>query len=136
MSSAAYLIICFVVNGLTSVGNKALIALRLDRFADFYMLVFWVVGLIMALVIYGVTRHSISRKDVSTGLAMGIFGGLSTVTFIETLKHVDGAVAFPVRGAANIALTAVFAYILWRERITAVQKLGILCGMAAIYLLL
>ena len=136
MSSTALLIACFVVNGLTSVGNKAVIALKLTRFADLYILVFWVTGLVIALVVYGVTRHSISRKDISIGLAMGIFGGLSTITFIQTLKYLDGSVAFPVRGAANIALTAVFAYILWGERITAIQKLGILCAMAAIYLLL
>ena len=136
MSSTVLLIVCFVVNGLTSVGNKAVIALNLTRFADLYILVFWVTGLVIALSVYGITRHTISRKDISTGLCMGVFGGLSTITFIQTLKYLDGAVAFPVRGAANIALTAVFAYVLWGERITTVQKLGILCGVAAIYLLL
>jgi multidrug transporter EmrE-like cation transporter len=136
MSSTTYLIICFFVNGLSAVGNKALIAYGLGNYVDFYVVCMWGCCLAFSLTLYALTRFKITAKDVYTGLAMGVFGALSTLVFMWALKYVDASVAFPIRSAGNIALTAFFACAVWGERISLTQKLGIVCALAAIYLLL
>ena len=93
MSSTAYLITCFFVNGLSAIGNKALIACKLGSYIDLFIVCQWGCGLIFALMVYAFTRFKITAKDIYVGLAMGVFGWLSSIVFMHALKYVPASAA-------------------------------------------
>lgn len=133
--SRLLLLIAFVLTGLNSISNKALIEWSLSRYAALYLTLFWGVGVVIGLVVRAISRHEVHKRDVTVGVAMGIMGATGMIFLMIALRNVSGVVAFPVRSCANVALTAGASYMLWREDLTRTQWLGIACAIAAIYLL-
>ena len=134
--SLLFLIIAFLLTGVTSVSNKALIPMHLDGYLGIYSLSFWAGGMMLGLLGWAFTKHEIGRRDVAVGVVMGVAGAAAMVLLLVALRTVPGVVAFPVRSCGNTALTAVVSYVAWREKVTPKQWIGIGCGLAAIYLLL
>ena len=134
--SILLLAISFVTTGVNLILNKAVIELGLASYAPLYMIGFWGVGIVIGLVVRAVTRHGSTRRDVLLGLAMGAFGSIGLIGFLLALNGLSGVIAFPVRSCGNIVLTACVSYLVWRERLSVYQWLGILCAALAIYLLL
>lgn len=134
--SMLLLLTAFVLTGLNSVSNRAIHPLGLDRYMALYGLGFWGTGVVLGGITAAVTKHGTRPIDAVIGIAMGASGAISMVLMLVALKTVPGVVAFPVRSCGNTSLTAVISFIVWREKVTARQWLGIICGLAAIYLLL
>ena len=130
------LTVAFLLTGVNLIISKTMIELGLIRCVHLYMMVFWGVGVIVGLVVRGITRHECTRKDFTLGVAMGTFGAVAMLTFMIAIDRFSGVVVFPVRSCGNILLTAFLSWIIWRERLSALQWLGILCAALSIYLLL
>ncbi len=133
--SLLLLFAAFVFTGLNSISNKAIHPLGLDRYMGLYGLGFWGTGLVLGAINAAVSKHGTRRIDAGIGILMGASGAVSMVLLLLALKTVPGVVAFPIRSCGNTSLTAVVSFIAWRERVTPRQWLGIICGLAAIYLL-
>jgi len=129
------LIVAFVLTGLNSISNRALIPLHLDGYRALYCVGFWGSGVVLGLINLALSKHEVRKQDATIGITMGITGAVGMVLLLVALKTVHGVVAFPVRSCGNTTLTAVISYLAWRERVTPRQWLGIGCGLAAIYLL-
>jgi len=130
------LLTAFVLTGLNAVSNKAIHPLRLDDYTGLYALGFWGSGVVLGLITQMITKHGSRRLDAGVGLAMGASGAVAMVLLLIALRTVPGVVAFPVRSIGNTTTTAIVSYLAWREKVTPRQWLGIICGLAAIYLLL
>lgn len=133
--SLLLLVVSFILSGLTAVSNRLLIGWDLGDYVSIYSLASLVAGLIISLITCVVTRHEVRRKDAALGVVMGTNGVIATVLFLIALTGINGIVAFPVRACSNIALTAAASYLLWRERVTRLQWVGVGCAIAAIWLL-
>lgn len=134
--SVLLLFAAFVLTGLNSVSNRAIHPLGLDRYMALYGLGFWGTGVVLGGITAAFTKHGSRPIDAVIGIAMGASGAISMVLLLVALKTVPGVVAFPVRSCGNTSLTAVISFIVWREKVSARQWLGIICGLVAIYLLL
>jgi multidrug transporter EmrE-like cation transporter len=130
------LLSAFVLTGLNLISNKAIHPLGLDAYMGLYGLGFWGTGVVLGLVTQTLTRHRSGSVEARVGLAMGASGSIAMVLLLVALKTVPGVVAFPVRSIGNTTMTAIVSYLAWKERLTPRQLLGIICGLAAIYLLL
>lgn len=130
------LLTAFVLTGLNSISNKAIHPLGLDDYVGLYGLGFWGSGVVLGLITMAATKHGSRKLDAGVGIAMGASGAVAMVLLLVALKTVPGVVAFPVRSIGNTTMTAIVSYLAWRERATPRQLLGIICGLAAIYLLL
>ena len=134
--SLLLLFVAFVLTGLNSISNKAMVHFHLDAYIGLYGLGFWGTGVVLGLITLAATKHKVSGLDAKIGIAMGVSGSIGMVLLLIALDTVPGVVAFPVRSCGNTSLTAIISYLAWRERVTPRQWLGIICGLAAIYLLL
>ena len=130
------LAVAFVFSGLTGTSNKAFRAMGLDHYLNLYVLTYYVSGIVLSMIMRGVTRHGMERKDIVMGLVMGLSGSMMLLMLMLALRTVDGVVAFSVRGCANSVLTAALSFAIWREDVSRLQWLGIACAVVAIYLLL
>lgn len=130
------LAVAFVFSGVNAILSQALIEMGLVRYLNFYMVALYGSGVVLSLIVCVITRHRIGAKDIAVGLFMGLTSAVTILTLMLALKGMDGVVAFSVRSCGNIALTAGFSLMIWRERISLSQWAGIACAVAAIYLLL
>jgi drug/metabolite transporter (DMT)-like permease len=135
-ASLLLLLAAFLLTGLNSISNKAIHPLGLDDCMGLYSLGFWGSGVVLGLITIAITKHGARKLDAGIGIVMGVSGAIGMVLLLIALKTVPGVVAFPVRSCGNTSLTAIVSFIAWREKVTPRQWLGIICGLAAIYLLL
>ena len=130
------LAIAFIFSGANAILSQALVEMGLGSYLSINMVALFGSGVVLSIVVYAVTRHKIQRKDIGVGLCMGITMAITTLTLMLALKGMDGVVAFSVKSCGNIALTAGVSLMLWRERMSLSQWMGIVCAVVSICLLL
>ena len=134
--SLLLLLAAFLLTGITSISNKSLGPLHLDSYIGLYSVGLWGMGVVLGLITLAITKHEVRRQDAAVGVTMGVTGSIAMVLMLLALRTVPGFIAFPLRSCANTTLTAVVSYLAWREHVTPRQWLGIVCGIAAIYLII
>ena len=134
--SLLLLAVAFLFTGVNLIINKAVIELGLGRYVALYLIGFWGVGVVAGIVVRAFTRYEFTKKDFTVGAAMGTAGAVAMIMFMLAIERLPGVVVFPVRNCGNVLLTACLSYLIWRERLSYLQWLGILCAAVAIYLLL
>jgi len=130
------LAVAFLLTGVNLIINKAVIELGFGSYIYLYLVGFWGTGVIAGLGVRAFTRHESTKKDFTVGAAMGTAGAVAMITFMLAIERLSGIVVFPVRNCGNILLTACLSCLIWRERLSLLQWLGILCAAFAIYLIL
>jgi len=129
------LMIAFVLTGLISVTNKALVQWNLGGYRDIYMLAFYAAPTIMGVLSMLVRRQTADHVDRRVGFVMGFGGALSMLCFLIALQHMPGIVAFPVRNLGNVVATGMVGILAFRERLSKSQWLGIALSLVAIWLI-
>ncbi len=129
------LMIAFVLSGMISIVNKALIQFGFGEHRDSYLL-----GYFIAPTILGVFHLASHRKfgdsaDRKVGLVMGLGGGTSTLFLLLALQGMPGIVAFPVRSLGNLVVTGLVSIVAWKERLSRSQWLGIALSLIALKLI-
>lgn len=107
----------------------------LGGYSSLYMIGFWGCGIPIGLAIKQIQPYSQRKADVLMGLSMGISGAIAMLALMQALSYMSAVVIFPVRSCGNTALTALLSYAIWREDITGLQWLGIICAIVSIYFL-
>ena len=130
------LAIAFIFSGANAILSQALVEMGLGSYLSINMVALFGSGVVLSMVVFIITRHKISAKDIGVGLFMGVTMAITTLTLMLALKGMDGVVAFSVKSCGNIAMTAGLSLLIWRERMSLTQWAGIACAVAAICLLL
>ncbi len=133
--SLLLLAIAFVTTGLTLISTKLIVAMGLGGYAVAFVMTCTAAAAVTAAICYSATRSRVEKRDAQVGIVMGASGAVAMVLLVITLRYLPGVVVFPVRSSGCIALTAGASCMLFHERITARQWLGIACAVAAVYLL-
>ena len=77
----------------------------------------------------------VTRRDLITGLAVGIPNLFSSFFLILALETIPAAVAFPIFGAGTIVIINVVGMAFFRERLTRVELAAVGLTIAAIVLI-
>jgi drug/metabolite transporter (DMT)-like permease len=76
------------------------------------------------------------KKDLLAGGIMGVFNYASIYFLILALKHgLESSVIFPINNIGVVLLSAGFAFILFRERLSKLNILGIFIAVIAIFMI-
>ena len=82
------------------------------------------------------TKSPIQIKNIIAGIGLGVPNVLSIVFFLKCLNHFpESTFVFPINNMGIVAASAIFANLLFKERLTKVNWMGILIAMLAILLL-
>jgi multidrug transporter EmrE-like cation transporter len=80
--------------------------------------------------------HSIKLKNVIAGIGLGIPNVLSIVFFLKSLNHFpESTFVFPINNMGIVATSAIFASILFKERLSKINCIGIVIAMLSILLI-
>lgn len=78
-----------------------------------------------------------SGRAVLGGLLLGIPNYFSIVFLLRTLDHFggNGALVYPLVGTGSILVTALFAVLIFKERLVGIRLVGLLLALVALFLL-
>jgi drug/metabolite transporter (DMT)-like permease len=95
-----------------------------------------VLGLVLAIVGWGTGRLQFSWKNVMAGIVLGIPNYGSMLFMLWALNSgLEGSFVFPVVNVAIIVATTIGAVMLFREKLSPVNWMGIVMAVTAIGLI-
>jgi drug/metabolite transporter (DMT)-like permease len=130
------MIFAFLCNGLSASTQKILIeAGEKDYTWQFYTTLFCTAFLITAAFSL-MTRNFPHKRELATGFVMAIGSVAGNVLITLALGHgVEAAVAFPVGNGGSLTLVVLAGVLFFKERVHPAGRIGIVCGICAILLL-
>ena len=126
-----YAAICFVAEGAFALAVKLIQVLDLGRSQGGIIIIYNAVMFMICLSILAARRTRPVRREALTGIASGVCVGLSSIFWIRAIMVVEGHVFFPLCTIFGMAMMLLASRLVWRERITSIQKVGIAMAILA-----
>lgn len=129
------LAVSFLGTGFIALNNKILIEIGLHAQRAQFLFITYFTALVIGLIIGRPEDNKLTAKDWQVGIFMGITGIGTAYFLIQALSVLQGIIVFPVRGSANLLLTALASAVIWKERPGKKGILGIILGAISIVLI-
>tara|TARA_B100000900_G_scaffold365266_1_gene340414 strand:- start:3546 stop:4412 length:867 start_codon:yes stop_codon:yes gene_type:complete len=82
------------------------------------------------------TNDKIKKKNIIAGICLGVPNVLSIVFFFKCLNHFpESTFVFPINNMGVVAVSAIFASLFFKERLSKVNWIGILIAIISILLI-
>ena len=91
-------------------------------------------GVILCAILFILKKLRIDFKSIAAGIVLGVLNWGSTFFFFKAVGQFNASVFFPVFNVSIVALTAIFGLFIFRERLSSVNKAGLI--LAAISILI
>jgi len=87
---------------------------------------------IISTVVWLFKRQGTSSRDILPGLMLGLCNALANLFLVTALDQLPSIIVFPFYSAVGVALTTLFARLVWREQISRTESLGMALAMGAV----
>lgn len=127
-----YLIAVLVGIGLNDFGLKVFNQAR--PLADKYFFLSCIFGsaLLYSYLFIRIKKTRIRKEDLITGLLLGVPNIFSSYFLLNALQKVPAVVVFPAVNTGIILVTAVLAFIIFKEKINTMTMFALITGMVAV----
>lgn len=129
------LILLFFFGGLAEFSNKIFQKYALSSFKDVFLFTVFFTAFIISVFFTVKENKPIRKKDILTGIAVGIPNLFSSYFLILSLNTVKTSVAFPLYSAGSIVLINIGGYFIFKEEISKKNKVAILMTLIALTLI-
>ena len=102
---------------------------------SFFLLSIFGSAFIYTLVYSLVKKNRIEKKTIITGAILGVPNVFSSFFLIDALKQIPAIIVFPSSNISIIILTAIGAFLFWKETLNNYGKIALLIGLISIGLL-
>lgn len=130
------MLVAFITNGIGPFGLKILTANRLDQYESQYLIFWYLGGLLLALLAFGLRWFRISGWEILFGTAMG-FGSLGGQFFTGKALAVGipGHIVFPITTGGSLFLVALTGILVFKERVGPYGLAGLIIGILSLIVL-
>jgi drug/metabolite transporter (DMT)-like permease len=130
------MLVAFVTNGIGPFGLKILTEKHLDQYESQYLVFWYLGGLLLALLAFGLRWFRLSRWEILFGIAMG-FGSLGGQFFTGKALAVGipGHIAFPITTGGSLFLVALAGILVFKERVGPYGLAGLIIGILSLIVL-
>lgn len=130
-----FIILCFLFEGTFGLCFKSVRELNLAESRNMFILLYNLsaLGFLIPLVLK--TKTIPDAKEGGAGVATGVCVSVSAIFFVRAILQLPGTVSFPVASASGILLMMVISRLIWKEKSSVWQKLGLLLAVTAIVLI-
>ena len=131
------MVVAFLANGSAIFGFRVLAGHHLtDRYKNQYLITWYSVACIIALLIFLKARTWPLRREFVIGGVMGLSSIVGLLSMATALGYgMPGLVVFPVATGGNLFLVAAFGILWYKEKVGRYGLAGILVGIIAITIL-
>lgn len=130
------MMLAFVGQGLAASSQKVLVEAKAGDYVwQFYIILYWSGFLVMTLLtlLRGAWPN---RRELVTGFVMAVCSVVGNVSITMAMeKKVQGVIAYPVSNGGSLSIVVLAGVLFFREKIHPVGIGGIVCGIAAILIL-
>jgi drug/metabolite transporter (DMT)-like permease len=130
-----YMLATLVVIGFAQFTSKVFISSGLGMERDGFFAVIFTFASLITIPIALKHRKEITRSDIPLGLGVGAFNILGNMFILEALKTLPGAVVFPLNGSGALVLITVASMVLFKEKVSRLNALGMLVTLVAVVLI-
>jgi len=130
-----FLIFLFIFGGMAEFFNKIFqYYFSADYKSTFLFFLFITAFVISSLFVLTKNRKRPTRRDVLTGIIVGIPNYFSSYFLIISLDSIKASIAFPIYSAGSILLINLGSMILYREKLRKIEKIAIVLSAFALVL--
>lgn len=129
------LILLFLFGGLAEFSNKIFQKYAISDFKDVFLFTVFFTAFIISIFFTIKEKKPLRKKDILTGIAVGIPNLFSSYFLILSLNTVTTSVAFPLYSAGSIVLINLGGYFIFKEKISSKNKVAILMTIIALVLI-
>jgi drug/metabolite transporter (DMT)-like permease len=129
------IILTIIVVGFSQLSSKILVQAGLESQNAFFLLTIFTSAALLVSPLALRNRESIVGRDGLFGLGVGIFNVASNRFLLLALTTLPGAIVFPVSSAGSLLLVTISAIVLFKEKVSRVNLVGILLTLAAVVLI-
>lgn len=128
------IILLFILGGMAEFSSKIYQQYGLNQYKDLFLFCIFFVAFLISIFYTLKENTKFNKKDILTGLAVGVPNLFSSYFLILSLDTVKTSVAFPLFSAGSILLINVGGFVIFKEKISNKNKLAI--GLIIIALIL
>jgi drug/metabolite transporter (DMT)-like permease len=129
------IIITIIIVGFSQLSSKILVQSGLESQNNFFFLtIFTSAALLVSPLAYR-NREFIRKRDGLYGLGVGVFNVASNRFLLLALTTLPGAIVFPVSSAGSLLMVTLSAIVLFKEKVSRVNLLGIIFTLVAVVLI-
>lgn len=124
-----------LVQGFAQFSSKVLVASGLGGERGAFFLAVFVSATLVTLPVAFRHRGEIMKRDFAYGGAVGVCNIGGNLSILLALTALPGAIVFPLINSGGLLLVTVLAWLIFKERISRVNALGIALTLAAVLLI-
>jgi len=125
-----------VVQGLAQLSSKVLVASGLEAERNvFFLAVFTSAALLTTPLAFRARSQVALPRDAGLGVGVGTLNMLTNMSILLALRSVPASLFFPLNGSGGLMLTTFAAALLFRERISQANVIGVALTLAAVALI-
>lgn len=129
------LILTFFVVGLAEFSNKFFQKYALIEFKSLFLFTVFFTAFIISAVFTFLSKRKIEKKDIITGILVGIPNMFTSFFLISALKYIKTTIAFPIYSAGTIIVINLGSYLIFKEKMSKKDLAAIGIIVAAIILM-
>jgi multidrug transporter EmrE-like cation transporter len=135
-----YIIPAFFGNGFCSIFQN----MHVRKFEGAHSNEFMVAALMVSAIVLFIISLFTEKKDLPSNLKKGAFwyslcglsnGGVNLLVIVLTQRQMAPSVMFPVISAGGIVISFIISLVLYKEKFSIMQYIGLILGIASIVLL-
>ncbi len=134
-SAFIWLIIHMLQNGVTESANKVFDELCLPESKNLFLLMIFSAALIFAVIRMIIRKSEITKIAILLGIGIGFPNYFITRLLLRALEDIPGVIVFPVYSAGTIVAVTLVGTLVFKEKLSKAQIVGILMIIAALVLL-
>ena len=128
------ILLLFIFGGMAEFSNKIYQQYALNQYKDMFLFAIFFVAFLISLFFTLQDRSKINKRDILTGMAVGVPNLFSSFFLILALDTLKATVVFPIYSAGSIVLINIGGLLIFKEKISNKNKVAI--GLIIIGLIL
>jgi len=129
------ILVTITVVGFSQLSSKILVQSGLEAQNNYFFLAIFSSAALLVSPLAWRNRKGIRKRDSIFGFGVGMFNVASNRFLLMALTTLPGAVVFPVSSAGSLLLVTISAIILFKEKVSRVNLVGILLTLSAVVLI-
>ncbi len=129
------ILVTILIVGFSQLASKILVQSGLESQNNFFFLAVFTSAAIIVTPLAYRNRLDIERNDFLYGLGVGVFNLSSNRFTLLALTVLPGAIVFPVSSAGSLLMVTVAALILFKEKVSRINLVGILLTLVAVVMI-
>ena len=125
------LIALLVANGLCLLSVKGYNQTGVQGEESLFLGVLFSTAALISNGVWFMRRAGSGRGDILPGVMLGMCNALANLALVEALQQLPGVLVFPFYSSVGLVVTVAFAGLVWRERISRVEALGMTVAVGA-----